>query len=206
MAMTMHVNIVSAEQEIYSGTVTQVFAPAEMGEVGVMPRHAPMLSTLKPGVVRVISQDGEEQTFFVSGGILEIQPHVVTILSDTALRAADIDESAALEAKSRAEAAMKDKASDMDYAKAKSELIEAVAQIEALKKIPASREKVAELGKQALQGKGGPAAYLIAWQAATLGYFFGRLPDVQSGYNTAKQTLKSGTTYETLMSYLNNCK
>ncbi|MCK5394824.1 MAG: F0F1 ATP synthase subunit epsilon [Gammaproteobacteria bacterium] len=135
MAMTMHVNIVSAEQEIYSGTVTQVFAPAEMGEVGIMPRHAPMLSTMKAGVVRVIPQEGEEQTFFVSGGILEIQPHVVTILSDTALRAADIDESAALEAKARAEAAMKDKASDMDYAKAKSELIEAVAQIEALKKI-----------------------------------------------------------------------
>jgi F-type H+-transporting ATPase subunit epsilon len=135
MAMTMHVNIVSAENEIYSGTVTQVFAPAEMGEVGIMPRHAPMLSTLKPGVVRVISQEDEEQTFFVSGGILEIQPHVVTILSDTALRAADIDESAALEAKSRAEAAMKDKASDMDYAKAKSELVEAVAQIEALKKL-----------------------------------------------------------------------
>jgi F-type H+-transporting ATPase subunit epsilon len=135
MAMTMHINIVSAENEIYSGTITQVFAPAEMGEVGVMPRHAPMLSTLKPGVVRVISQDGEEQSFYVSGGILEIQPHVVTILSDTALRAADIDESAALEAKARAEAAMKDKASEMDYAKAKSELIEAVAQIEALKKL-----------------------------------------------------------------------
>ncbi len=135
MAMTMHVNIVSAESEIYSGTVTQVFAPAEMGEVGVLPRHAPMLSTLKAGVVRVIPQEGEEQTFFVSGGILEIQPHVVTILSDTALRATDIDEAAALEAKTRAETAMKDKASDMDYAKAKSELIEAVAQIEALKKI-----------------------------------------------------------------------
>jgi len=135
MSMTMHINIVSAESEIYSGTVTQVFAPAEMGEVGVLPRHAPMLSTLKPGVVRVISQDGEEHSFYVSGGILEIQPHVVTILSDTALRAADIDESAALEAKSRAESAMKDKASDMDYAKAKSELIEAVAQIEALKKL-----------------------------------------------------------------------
>jgi len=135
MAMTMHVNIVSAEQEIYSGTVTQVFAPAEMGEVGVMPRHAPMLSTLKPGVVRVILQDGDEETFYVSGGILEIQPHVVTILSDTALRAADIDESAAIEAKTRAEAAMKDKASDMDYVKAKSVLIEAVAQIEALKKL-----------------------------------------------------------------------
>ena len=80
MAMTMHVNIVSAENEIYSGTVIQVFAPAEMGEVGIMPRHAPMLSTLKPGVVRVILQEGEEQTFFVSGGILEVQPHVVTIL------------------------------------------------------------------------------------------------------------------------------
>ncbi len=135
MAMTMHVNIVSAEQEIYSGTVTQVFAPAEMGEVGVMPRHAPMLSTLKAGVVRVFLQNGEEETFYVSGGILEIQPHVVTILSDTALRASEIDEAAALEAKSRAEAAMKDKASDMDYAKAKSVLIEAVAQIEALKKL-----------------------------------------------------------------------
>ena len=135
MAMTMHVNIVSAEQEIYSGTVTQVFAPAEMGEVGIFPRHAPMLSTLKAGVVRVISQEGEEQDFFVSGGILEIQPHIVTILSDTALRAADIDESSALEAKARAEAAMSDKASDLDYAKAKTELIEAVAQIEALRKI-----------------------------------------------------------------------
>lgn len=131
----MHLNIVSAENEIFSGTVTQVFAPAEMGEVGVMPRHAPMLSTLKAGVVRAISQNEEEQTFFVSGGILEIQPHVVTILSDTALRADDIDESAALEAKAHAEAAMKDKASDMDYAKAKSELVAAVAQIDALKKL-----------------------------------------------------------------------
>jgi F-type H+-transporting ATPase subunit epsilon len=135
MAMTMHLNIVSAENEIFSGTVTQVFAPAEMGEVGIMSRHAPMLSTLKAGVVRAISQDEEEQTFFVSGGILEIQPHVITILSDTALRADDIDESAALEAKAQAEAAMKDKASDMDYAKAKAELLAAVAQIEALKKL-----------------------------------------------------------------------
>ncbi len=135
MAMTMHVNIVSAENEIYSGTVTQVFAPAEMGEVGIMPRHAPMLSTLKAGEVRVVPQDGEEQSFFVSGGILEIQPHIVTILSDTAMRASDIDEAAAQEAKARAEAAMKDKASDMDYAKAKAELLEAVAQIETLRKL-----------------------------------------------------------------------
>lgn len=135
----MHVNIVSAENEIYSGTVTEVYAPAEAGEVGIMPRHTQMLSTLKPGVVRVVTQDGEEQSFYVSGGILEVQPHVVTVLSDTALRAADINESAALEAKARAEAAMKDRASDMDYAKAKSELIEAVAQIEALKKIRKKR-------------------------------------------------------------------
>lgn len=135
MAMTMHVNIVSAENEIYSGTVTEVYAPAEMGEVGIMARHTQMLSTLKPGVVRVVPLEGEEQSFYVSGGILEVQPHVVTILSDTALRAADLDESAAMKAKARAESAMKDKASDMDYAKAKSELIEAVAQIEALKKL-----------------------------------------------------------------------
>jgi len=131
----MHVNIVSAENEIYSGTVTEVYAPAEMGEVGIMARHTQMLSTLKPGVVRVVPLEGEEQSFYVSGGILEVQPHVVTILSDTALRAADLDESAAMKAKARAESAMKDKASDMDYAKAKSELIEAVAQIEALKKL-----------------------------------------------------------------------
>ena len=131
----MHVNILSDENEIYSGTVTEVYAPAEAGEVGIMPRHTQMLSTLKPGVVRIVTQEGDEYSFYVSGGILEVQPHIVTVLSDTALRAADIDESAALEAKTRAEAAMKDKASDMDYAKAKSELIEAVAQIEALKKL-----------------------------------------------------------------------
>lgn len=135
MAMTMHVNIVSAENEIFSGTVTEVYAPAEAGEVGIMPRHTQMLSTLKPGVVRIVEQGGAEQNFYVSGGILEVQPHIVTILSDTALRAADIDESAAKEAKIRAEAAMKDKASEMEYAKAKAELLEAVAQIEALKKL-----------------------------------------------------------------------
>ena len=135
MAMTMHVNIVSAENEIFSGTVTEVYAPASAGEVGIMPRHTQMLTTLKPGVVRVIDEGGEEHDIFVSGGILEVQPHVVTILSDTALRATDIDESAAVEAKAKAEAAMKDKASDLDLAKAKTELLHAVAQIEALKKI-----------------------------------------------------------------------
>jgi F-type H+-transporting ATPase subunit epsilon len=135
MAMTMHIDIVSAETEIFSGTVTQVFAPAEMGEVGIMPRHAPMLSKLKAGEIRVSDQDGEEHSFFVNGGIIEVQPHVVTILSDTAMRAADIDEAAALEAKARAEAAMSEKKSDLDYARAKAELVEAIAQIETIKKI-----------------------------------------------------------------------
>lgn len=135
MAMTMHVDIVSAENEIFSGTVTQVFAPAEMGEVGIMPRHAPLLSRLKAGEIRVLDQEGEEHSFFVNGGILEIQPHVVTILSDTAMRAADIDEAAALEAKARAEDAISNKKSDLDYARAKAELIEAIAQIETIKKI-----------------------------------------------------------------------
>lgn len=139
MAMTMHLNIVSAESELYSGTVTEVYAPAEAGEVGIMPRHTQMLSTLRPGVIRIVEQGGAEQSFFVSGGILEVQPHIVTVLSDTALRATDIDESEALEAKARAEAAMKDKVSDMDYVKAKAELIQAVAQIEALKKLRKKR-------------------------------------------------------------------
>ena len=135
MAMTMHVDIVSAEVEIFSGTITELYAPAEMGEVGIMPRHAPLLATMKPGEVRVINQQGETQSFFVNGGILEVQPHVVTILSDTAMRAADLDEAAALEAKAKAEAAMADKKTDYDYARAKVELMEAVAQLETINKL-----------------------------------------------------------------------
>ncbi|MDH3342139.1 MAG: F0F1 ATP synthase subunit epsilon [Gammaproteobacteria bacterium] len=135
MAMTMHVDIVSAEVEIFSGTITELYAPAEMGEVGIMPRHAPLLTQMKPGEVRVVDQHGDTQSFFVNGGILEVQPHVVTILSDTAMRAADIDEAAALEAKAKAEAAMADKKTDYDYARAKVELMEAVAQIETINKL-----------------------------------------------------------------------
>ena len=135
MAMTMHVDIVSAEVEIFSGTITELYAPAEMGEVGIMPRHAPLLATMKPGEVRIVDQQGETQSFFVNGGILEVQPHVVTILSDTAMRAADLDEAAALEAKAKAEAAMADKKTDYDYARAKSELIEAIAQIETINRL-----------------------------------------------------------------------
>ncbi len=135
MAMTIHVDIVSAETEIFSGTASMVFAPAQMGEVGIAPRHAPMITRLRAGQVRVQNEGQEEQVFYVSGGMLEIQPHVVTVLSDTALRADDIDEAAALEAKQRAEDAIADRRSDFEYAKAKAELAEAVAQLQALQKI-----------------------------------------------------------------------
>ena len=134
MAMTIHVDIVSAESEIFSGTAEMVFAPGAMGELGILPRHAPLLTQLKPGEVRVKNGDSEE-AFYVSGGMLEVQPHVVTVLSDTALRAKDLDEAAALEAKQKAEDALQDKTSEFEYAKAQSELAEAVAQLQAIKKL-----------------------------------------------------------------------
>jgi F-type H+-transporting ATPase subunit epsilon len=135
MAMTIHVDIVSAEQEIFSGTAEMVIAPAEMGEVGIAPRHTPMLTRLKPGDIRVQTAGKEEQFFYVSGGMLEVQPHVVTVLADTAVRAHDLDEAAAVEAKQRAETALKDKAGKMDYAKAQAELAEAVAQLRTIEKL-----------------------------------------------------------------------
>lgn len=133
--MTLHVDIVSAEAEIFSGTATMVFAPAEMGEVGIAPRHTPLLTRLKPGAIRVQAQDGSEQSFFVSGGMLEVQPHVVTVLADTAIRAADLDEAQALEAKERAEKLLADKTADIDYAKAQAELAESIAQLQAIRKL-----------------------------------------------------------------------
>ena len=135
MAMTLHVDIVSAEKSIFSGTAEMVFAPAIMGEVGILPRHAPLLTRLKPGEVRVKLPGGEEEIFYVSGGILEIQPQVVTVLADTAARARDIDEAAAQEAKLRAEEALKNQKGEIDYARAQSELAEAVAQLNALKRL-----------------------------------------------------------------------
>jgi F-type H+-transporting ATPase subunit epsilon len=135
MAMTLHVDIVSAEAEIFSGTATMVFAPAEMGEVGVAPRHAPLVTRLKPGEVRVQTQEGEELSFFVSGGLLEVQPHVVTVLADTAIRADDLDEAQAQEAKARAEKMLSDKTADIDYAKAQAELAQSIAQLAAIKKL-----------------------------------------------------------------------
>lgn len=136
MAMTMYVDIVSAEAEIFSGPANMVFAPAVMGEVGIMPRHAPLLTKIKPGEVRVVTNDGKDEEFyFVSGGMLEIQPSGVTILADTAMRATDIDEAAALEAKDRAEKSLADRKGEVDYATAEAELADAVARLQTLKKI-----------------------------------------------------------------------
>lgn len=136
MAMTMHLNIVSAEEEIFSGTIEAVFVPLLSGEVGIYPRHTPLIGEIKPGEIIVRSDEGEnEQHFFVSGGILEVQPHVVTVLSDTAIRAKDLDESVALEAKRQAEEAMKDQKADMDFAMAQAELAEAVAQLNMIRKL-----------------------------------------------------------------------
>lgn len=137
--MTLHVDIVSAEAEIFSGTATMVFAPAIMGEVGIAPRHTPLLTRLKPGEVRVQTQEGEELSFFVSGGMLEVQPHVITVLADTAIRAGDLDEAQALEAKERAEKLLSEKTADIDYAKAQAELAESIAQLQAIRKL---REKI----------------------------------------------------------------
>ena len=134
MANTIHVEIVSAEEQIFSGEAEMVYAPAIMGEVGIAPRHTPLISPLKPGEVRLDMGDGKEEFFFISGGILEIQPHMVTVLSDTAIRADDINEAAALEAKKRAEAALEDQKSDFDVAKARAEIASAAAQIAAIKK------------------------------------------------------------------------
>lgn len=135
MAMTIHVDIVSAEQEIFSGPAEMVFAPAVMGELGIAPRHTPLLTRLKAGEVRIQPPEGEEQFFYVSGGMLEIQPHVITVLADTALRAKDIDEAAAIAAKERAERALADRKSDVDYAHATAELAQAVAQLRALESL-----------------------------------------------------------------------
>ncbi len=140
MPMTLHVDIVSAEAAIYSGLAEYVIAPAEMGEVGIYPRHTPLLSRLKPGSVRIKSPDrAEEDLIYVSGGILEVQPGVITILSDTAARGADLDEARVLEAKQQAEEAMKNRSSSIDYARAQAELAEAVAQLSAIQKLRKTR-------------------------------------------------------------------
>ena len=136
MAMTIHVDIVSAETSIYSGSAEYIIVPAEMGEVGIYPRHAPMLTRIKPGSVRIKKPfEAEEDLIYVSSGILEVQPHVVTILSDTAIRGADLDEARAMEAKRHAEEAIHNRTSAMEYAEAEAELAMAVAQLQAIEKL-----------------------------------------------------------------------
>lgn len=141
MVMTVHLDIVSAEKEIFSGLTEMVIASGEMGEIGVAPGHAPLLTSLQAGVVRVIKQGGEEEVFYVSGGMLEVQPQCVTVLADTAERAMDLDEVAALEAQKSAEQAMQDQAADFEYSKAAAELAQAAAQVRAIRTLRKKMQK-----------------------------------------------------------------
>jgi F-type H+-transporting ATPase subunit epsilon len=136
---TIRVDIVSAEGEIHSGDAKMVFAPARMGDVGITPRHAPLLTALKPGEVRVEDTDGKEHFFYITGGMLEIQPHLVTILADTALRGEQLDEAAALSAKQHAEEALKGVSDQTDLARAQAELAEAEARYRAAQKLKGKR-------------------------------------------------------------------
>jgi len=135
MSMTVHVDIVSAEGSLFSGEGEMIYAPAVMGEIGVAPRHAPLVTRLKPGDVRVVLGSGETAHFYVSGGIIEVQPFKVTIMADTGVRATDLDEAAAAEAKRRAEDAMVNQSSKMEVAKAQAELVEAMAQLRTIEKL-----------------------------------------------------------------------
>ena len=140
MSMTIHVDIVSAEGHLFSGLGEMIFAPAVMGEIGIAPRHAPLVTQLKPGEVRVDPGGGKPQEhFYVSGGVIEVQPFKVTVLADTGIRAADIDAAAAEEAKRRAEDAIANQRADIDLAKAQIELAEAVAQLRAIERLRRKR-------------------------------------------------------------------
>jgi len=132
---TIQVDIVSAERQIFSGQVTMVIATAALGEIGIEPRHAPLLTSLKPGHIRLVLPDGKEELYYVSGGMLEVQPHIVTILADTVERAADIDEAAALEAQRAAEKAMASRKGEFEYATAAAELAEAAARVQTIKQL-----------------------------------------------------------------------
>ena len=135
MTQTIRVDIVSAEAEIFSGDATMVVATGELGELGITPRHAPLITRLKPGHVDVLLAGGERQQFYVSGGILEVQPQVITVLADTAARATDLDEAAALLAKKEAEDALANRTAEMDVAQAQMKLAEAMAQLQALDRL-----------------------------------------------------------------------
>ena len=134
MAITSHLDIVSAEKEIFSGVVEMVVATGELGEIGITPGHAPLLTVLKPGEIRVTLQGGKQEVYYVSGGMLEVQPYYVTVLADTVERADNLDEAAALAAKACAEEAIANKDAEVDYSVATVELARAVAQIRAIQK------------------------------------------------------------------------
>ena len=136
MANTVHIDVVSAEASIFAGEAEFIVVPASAGEVGIYPHHAPMVTTIKPGSLRIKQADSAEETLiFISGGLLEVQPGLITVLADTAVRGHDLDEAKALAAKAAAEEAMKNRTSDMNYAKAQAELSEAIAQIQAIEKL-----------------------------------------------------------------------
>ena len=135
MSKTIRCDIVSAHEEIYSGDAVMIFATGVVGELGISPRHAPLITQLKPGPVRVQQPDGEEIFFFVGGGILEVQPHIVTVLADTAVRADDLDEAAAVRAKEEAERELQDRTGEMEVAEAQAKLAEAIAQLQALERL-----------------------------------------------------------------------
>jgi len=140
MANTLHVDVVSAEEQIYSGEAEFVVLPGEAGELGIFPRHAPLITRIKPGEVRIKpAGGGEEEFIFVAGGVLEVQPHVVTVLADTAIRGHDLDEAKALKAKQDAEEAMQNKNSKLEIAKAQAELATAMAQLAAIQKLRKKR-------------------------------------------------------------------
>ncbi|MBC9073189.1 F0F1 ATP synthase subunit epsilon [Thauera sp. CAU 1555] len=136
MAMTVHVDIVSAEEQIFSGLAEFVALPGEAGELGILPGHMPLMTRIKPGAVRVkVPNQADDELVFVAGGILEVQPGLVTVLADTAIRGRDLDEAKALDAKKKAEEAMANQTSQLDYAKAQAELAEAIAQLAAIQKL-----------------------------------------------------------------------
>ena len=136
MANTVHIDVVSAEAAIFSGEAEFVVAPASAGEVGIYPNHAPMINNIKPGALRIqLADASKEVVIFISGGLLEVQPGMITVLADTAIRGADLDEAKAIAAKDAAMEAMKNRTSDMDYAKAQAELSEAMAQIQAIERL-----------------------------------------------------------------------
>jgi F-type H+-transporting ATPase subunit epsilon len=136
MAMSIHVDVVSAEEQIFSGLAEFVVLPGEVGELGILPGHMPLMTRIKPGAVRLkIPGQTQEELIFVAGGILEVQPGLVTVLADTAIRGKDLDEAKALDAKRKAEEAMVSRESELDYARAQAELVEAVAQLAAIQRL-----------------------------------------------------------------------